>query len=281
LTYFRALFSMFLLVSLSLQSDDAPASHLGKIDKSSFSQQTLMELFLDGITKNKNIICGDCDTPKPVAEWRGVTTNADGEVTMFRTIYCALFGTPQLQWLPESVTKLDMTKNLLTGTLDLSVLPESLECLVLADNKFSGEIALESLHQRMCVLNLGMNQLSGSLKLESLPDNLKELYLDFNSFSGTVCLTNLPASMISLSINDNKLHGGVDLTRLPDGLASLFLGTNGFCGETDFSQLPFQTLKLFVVDHTQMSGTVVVPQSCAQLEIMAEDSQVVVIQEHN
>eukprot|EP00009_Paramoeba_aestuarina_P007703 CAMPEP_0201507794 /NCGR_PEP_ID=MMETSP0161_2-20130828/1357_1 /ASSEMBLY_ACC=CAM_ASM_000251 /TAXON_ID=180227 /ORGANISM="Neoparamoeba aestuarina, Strain SoJaBio B1-5/56/2" /LENGTH=75 /DNA_ID=CAMNT_0047902265 /DNA_START=303 /DNA_END=530 /DNA_ORIENTATION=- len=53
---------------------------LGKVGQAAFSQQTLMELFLDGITENRSDICGDDNEPKGMRDWRGIGVNTDDEV---------------------------------------------------------------------------------------------------------------------------------------------------------------------------------------------------------
>ena len=58
---------------------------IGKCDRSTLSQQALMELFIFGLNESEKI-CGSRDDPDDLCKWEGVTCNADGEVEKFECI---------------------------------------------------------------------------------------------------------------------------------------------------------------------------------------------------
>ena len=58
---------------------------IGRFDRSTASQQSLMELFLFGLNEPEKM-CGSRDNPADVCEWEGVTCNADGEVEEFEWV---------------------------------------------------------------------------------------------------------------------------------------------------------------------------------------------------
>mmetsp|Transcript_39622 Transcript_39622/g.62658 ORF Transcript_39622/g.62658 Transcript_39622/m.62658 type:complete len:227 (-) Transcript_39622:19-699(-) len=206
------------MLTFSLASDTS----LGKVDKSSLSQQTLMELFIDKI-ENKDRICDDPESPSPISQWKGtdfgpqgvidwhVRCNDADEVISIKLWNIRLRGSIQLEWIPLTTQK--------------------------------------------CVISY--NYLSGTISLEHLSDGLVTLYARCNAFSGTVCLTRLPHSLQKLAISDNQLEGTVDLTHLPSGMKKLLLGDNGFSGMTDFSKLP-RSLEVLDVSSTVIQGEITV-----------------------
>mmetsp|Transcript_20841 Transcript_20841/g.32518 ORF Transcript_20841/g.32518 Transcript_20841/m.32518 type:complete len:238 (-) Transcript_20841:32-745(-) len=212
------------LVLLSFSVDPS----LGRIDKSTLSQETLMELLISQIV-NKEVICGPEEDLQ--RQWKEVTLNENGEVLRIQWIYYKLEGTFHLEWLPPTATSVMVTYNSkLEGTIHLTSLPEPLIKLNLARNSFSGEI-----------------------DLTRLPAKLERLYVNANQFCGTVCLTKLPSSLVSLYLSENQFFGPVDLTSLPEGLEDFRLHNNDFSGETDFLHLP-ENLRELHADHTKLSG---------------------------
>ncbi|KNH05182.1 leucine-rich repeat protein [Perkinsela sp. CCAP 1560/4] len=176
---------------------------LGRVDYGSLSQQTLMEMVIEGIT-NKEEICGDVDDPTDIDEWKGVTIE-DGEVVEIVWSLFYLTGSLCLEWLPSFVRKFVVAFNQLAGTLDLTSLPMSMKKLDLGGNAFTGPISLETLPEQMERFYVGNNALSGSLRLESLPDTLTHFIAFSNQFSGSVDLTRLPAVLTYLHISNNQL----------------------------------------------------------------------------
>ena len=65
-------------MTLALFLFDAMDPSLGRVDKESLPQQSLMEMVIDGIS-NKEVICRDANEPKDIKQWKGVKIE-DGEV---------------------------------------------------------------------------------------------------------------------------------------------------------------------------------------------------------
>mmetsp|Transcript_26401 Transcript_26401/g.41088 ORF Transcript_26401/g.41088 Transcript_26401/m.41088 type:complete len:268 (-) Transcript_26401:47-850(-) len=233
---------------------------VGRVDKSSFSQQTLMELLIDGVTENKYKVCGKVDEPEDITVWNGVKMNTAQEVTDILWTSMGLAGSLQFQWLPPTVTSFVMSgvsygRGRMSGSIDLTVLPGSLRVLQLNNNEFSGGIALDQLPEALQTLDVYTNSLTGTLNLKELTGCLETLNLSRNLFTGTVCLTKFPRSLRWLALSQNKLCGPVDLTQLPDGMTNLYLFKNNFEGETDFTHLP-ESLGSFYVSDTGLSGVI-------------------------
>ena len=204
---------------------------IGRVNKFSFSQQALMEMFVDGI-ENREIICGSQENPKDIEEWDEVTVNDKKEVTNVNWLSYKLHGSIYLEWLPSTLRALILWENSLTGTIDLCHLPEILE-----------------------LLDVSFNSLSGSIDLENLPDSLVELYFEHNRFTGTISLKSLPEKMRVLTVHNNQFTGSIDVTSLPASMKSLSLNNNKFECETDFSKLP-ETLDILNVSNTKLSGEI-------------------------
>mmetsp|Transcript_2186 Transcript_2186/g.3417 ORF Transcript_2186/g.3417 Transcript_2186/m.3417 type:complete len:229 (-) Transcript_2186:6-692(-) len=189
---------------------------LGKVDKSSLSQQTLMELLIQDID-NKSDICGLPENPKDISEWRDVSFNDSNEITQINWGCEELNGSIHLEWLPLTVAKVDIWNKffsdaVLTGTLDLSNLPASLRYLWLRGNEYFGEIDLTRLPGGMLELDVSYNRLSGRLDLTRLPDGIEVLLLQQNCFSGETNLSELPDSLVDFNVSNNRdLAGEITL----------------------------------------------------------------------
>mmetsp|Transcript_9578 Transcript_9578/g.14523 ORF Transcript_9578/g.14523 Transcript_9578/m.14523 type:complete len:232 (-) Transcript_9578:21-716(-) len=205
---------MRFIFPLCLTADSA----LGKVNKSTLSQQTLMELFIEGIS-NKELICGSTEDPTRISTWNGLTLSAAFEVVEIRWRYLDLSGSIALQWLPMTTEKLSIERTILgqrklSGTLDFTSLPESLKYLQLVSHYFEGEISLTTLPAKMEYLDVSYNELSGSLDLTSLPWRMRILRLAGNEFSGVADLSNLPKGLIDFNVSRNKnLEGVIHLDR--------------------------------------------------------------------
>ena len=197
---------------------------------------------------------------KPLNEWYGVTTDANGRVTQLVLGYNRLFGEipPTLGNL-SNVTVLDLSVNRLSGDLpsELGGLSRLSE-LSLHNNQLSGQIPSELGNiANLQVLRLGRNSLGGEIprELGSLSSlrvldlrscglrgriphelgnlfNLESLMLYWNGFEGGIpaALGNL-SNLESLSLFGAGLSGEIprELGSLSN-LRSLDLRSNGFTG---------------------------------------------------
>uniref|UniRef100_A0A7S4UQ14 Leucine-rich repeat protein n=1 Tax=Paramoeba aestuarina TaxID=180227 RepID=A0A7S4UQ14_9EUKA len=242
---------------LVLSSDSAT---LGRLDYASLSQQTLLEMVIDGITF-KQYICREDEGTSEIQNWIGLTFNNEDE-TLIEVDWSEtntdgpLEGSISLEWLPATVKKFDLRVNRVEGSANLTHLPEALKSLDLSENHFAGEIKLDSLPEHIEELLLHENVLTGPLNLTSLPDSLRELNLGGNHFSGSVDLTGLPESMKILVLAENQLSGAINLMHLPHQFSGLLLAGNKFEGETDFSKIPQSMEDLDITNNIALSGTI-------------------------
>ena len=114
------LYSVFLTIAVD--------PTLGKVDKSSFSMQTLMELFITGI-ENREVICGSGEEPDDIDKWKGFKycpeqpPNTTEKLFTINWYDLHLVGTIDLQWLSQTISSLNMAGSTLNGYLSLSSLP--------------------------------------------------------------------------------------------------------------------------------------------------------------
>lgn len=175
-------------------------------------------------------------TSRPLSEWHGVTTNADGRVVELNLIDNSLVGSIPARLADLSqIQRLELWDNQLSGPIP----PEfgdmiSLEYVDLDQNRLSGTIPPElgSL-TNLTYLGLDVNQLTGEMPKElSSLTKLTALELHENQLSGTipVWLADLP-NLEVLSLSDNDFTGPIppELAELSE-LAVLWLSSNQLTG---------------------------------------------------
>ncbi|KNH07988.1 leucine-rich repeat protein [Perkinsela sp. CCAP 1560/4] len=243
---------------------------IGEVDRSKLTQQALMKCFISGLDKADDI-CGPCDIPVEVCEWKGVTCNADKKVEEFwwSRQWRDGTGTLNFAFLPSSAKNLYMYSNALSGSIKLACLPAKMEDLRLIENQLTGSLELDMLPATMKIVRLGTNKFSGTISLVHLPRALTCLSLFGNLLSGTVCLTSLPPSLEELSLSSNNFEGSLDFTKLPHRIAKIYLFRNMFAGTIDLRHLP-ETLHELDARHNRLTGAVRVPQE-GHFELQGND----------
>ena len=175
---------------------------------------------------------------RPIGEWSGVSTDADGRVTRLLPANNRLSGS-----IPSELGNL-----------------ANLDTLWLHDNQLSGSIPpelgnLAILHW----LSLSYNQLSGSIppELGNL-DNLDYLYLYNNRLSGSIPseLGNL-ANLVSLALHNNQLSGSIpsELGNLAN-LLGLLLSNNRLSGSIPSELGNLANLESLWLLDNQLSGSI-------------------------
>ena len=215
---------------------------LGRVDYSLLSDQTLMEMLIEGFddeTKNKykhsNGMYFD------VCEWPCIECDADERIIEIDIDSEDVSGSLEIRSVPPKVKVLDISSwcnSQLTGSVDLANLPDEMQKLSIRHNRITGEVDLTQLPDGMHELSLGCNKLTGEIDLAQLPDVMQELSLNNNEFSGEIDLTHLPDKMQKLSLENNQFTGEIDLARLPSVIEYLFLNNNQLTGPLVIKKLP-------------------------------------------
>eukprot|EP00009_Paramoeba_aestuarina_P005261 CAMPEP_0201522984 /NCGR_PEP_ID=MMETSP0161_2-20130828/18679_1 /ASSEMBLY_ACC=CAM_ASM_000251 /TAXON_ID=180227 /ORGANISM="Neoparamoeba aestuarina, Strain SoJaBio B1-5/56/2" /LENGTH=216 /DNA_ID=CAMNT_0047921971 /DNA_START=13 /DNA_END=663 /DNA_ORIENTATION=- len=197
-----------MLLSMPLLLFFAVDPSLGRIDKSTLSHQTLMELFSKGIITDERTPYQTTD----ISTWYGVSIVNDSVVRISQECIF-LRGTIDLEWLPSTVEFVSVFENELKGTLHLTALPEALTDLNLSENMFSGTVDLTALPEGLRMLSLESNDLSGPLDFTMLPPQMHQLYLSRNRFAGVCDFRHLPDGLTLLNVGYTGLEGELPLKR--------------------------------------------------------------------
>jgi Leucine rich repeat len=220
---------------------------------------------------------------RPVGEWHGVTTDADGYVVQL-TIYdnnltgplsaavCRLdrLHTLHLSFnkisdqLPDGLGQCRALKNFwikgnkVTGRLpdSVAVLPE-LEYLDLHANDMSGPLPTIWNTPKLKIVRAEDNRISGELPAQLLRQPLlEELFLHNNALSGAIPTT-LSANLRAVLLANNRLSGAIpeefgNLKKITD----LRLNRNQLSGSIPKSFMNAATLQVLRLDNNQLVGSV-------------------------
>lgn len=220
---------------------------------------------------------------RPVGEWHGVTTDADGFIVQL-TIYdnnligalspavCQLqrLHTLHLSFnkisgdLPDKLGECRALKNLwlkgnkITGRLpdSVAVLPE-LEYLDIHANEMSGPLPTIWNTGKLKIFRAEDNRISGELPGQLLRQPLlEELFLHNNELSGTIAKS-FSDNLRSVLLANNKLSGPVpeEIGRLKK-LRDLRLNRNQLSGPIPASLTATSSLQVLRLDHNQLIGSI-------------------------
>ena len=208
---------------------------LGRLDYDSLSDQTLMEMLIEGFTdfgkaqryQDKNGSYLD------VCEWPFIKCDANENVT-------------------EVFFSINLTQSR-GSTIDFGFLPRRVTKVISAETAFQGTLNTAQLPPGLLEIDLEMNGFSGSVDLAALPRHMEHFGVTWNKFSGSLDLTHLPKTLKTLEVMGNKFEGSITLDELPESLTILNLGTNPLTGALSFAKLPPKLNKLSIED-TKFTG---------------------------
>ena len=256
---------------------------LGRVDYSLMSDQTLMEMFIEGFDDETTQKYQDSEGMYlSVCKWSGIECDDDERVIGIEMDSTNVGGSLALCYVPPKVRELYIRSGYtskLTGPVDLTCLPEGMRVLVLNDNELTGEIDVTHLPDRMVYLYLHNNQLTGEIDLTHLPDRVSSFYIEDNQLAGEIHLTHLPNGMEYLHLQNNQFTGEIDLTQLPDGLRALHLENNQFSGSLILKRLP-PGIRTIIARGNQFNA-VAVAESEAHATIKLDGSGVTSVVDEN
>ena len=206
---------------------------LGRVDYSSMSDQTLVEMLIDGLDDGTKKDYQDNEGMYlDVCKWSGIKCDDDERVSQIDIDSCHVIGSIDLWYIPPKVNVLNVSvwwgSGKLTGSVDLTHLPGRMQKLDLQNNRLTGEIDLTQLPERMASLALNDNRLTGEIDLTQLPEGMVSLALNDNRLTGVIDLTRLPEYFFVLYLSENQLSGSLVIRNLPRWIKTVDLQVNHF-----------------------------------------------------
>ena len=259
LTKSTSLYFVYFFMLTYITADNS----IGRFDISSLSDQTLMEMLVEGMGeysqqdyKDEN---GDF---KYVCEW-GAYTCTDGRVTdvyfNHRTFHFEQF---PFEYAPPLAKRISIQNGNLHGTLDTSTLPPKLVNFIVCRNKLHGPLNFQSFPRTLCHINIASNNFCGSCALADLPDGLGLFRANFNKFSGELALEKLPREICEIELRRNELSGSIRIEKFPPMTSSnllIDLRTNHFVGDVVIIGEAAANIKIDL-GQNPVSGTLFLPE---------------------
>ena len=233
----------FLIV---LSTTDTPG--IGRIDRSSLSDQSCMELLMASVDDVSRLRDSDGDY-FDACSWVGVICAENGSVVQIRfteagearrripflqvdpdedCVGCG--GSISMQWIPPNVTHFTCYRMRFEGKVTTAELPRGLVHLHISENLFRGDFSTKDLPECIESIQIDVNGMGGSLNMTALPHKLRLLDASYNQFSGTLHLHNLPESLQTIKLVGNSFGGKVFVSdSLPESLIEIVLNFN-LCG---------------------------------------------------
>eukprot|EP00009_Paramoeba_aestuarina_P016870 CAMPEP_0201523850 /NCGR_PEP_ID=MMETSP0161_2-20130828/20964_1 /ASSEMBLY_ACC=CAM_ASM_000251 /TAXON_ID=180227 /ORGANISM="Neoparamoeba aestuarina, Strain SoJaBio B1-5/56/2" /LENGTH=253 /DNA_ID=CAMNT_0047923079 /DNA_START=35 /DNA_END=793 /DNA_ORIENTATION=- len=221
-----------MLLSYFVYSFDSAG--LGKVDKSSLSDQTLIELLFGSCQCQERFRNDDGDFTD-VSEMEGIILNDEGRVIEIEMLDSStgvekttLAGELHLEWLPSSLHQIDLAGNNCSGVFDCRFIPLSTRIALFENNLLTGSVDLEVL-LNLEVLVAGWNRLSGTIDFTKFPQKLIVLHVSHNSIGGQVDLRGIgkPIAFETFAVTCSFLNGD-DVSR---DTVHMALGDNQFEGD--------------------------------------------------
>ena len=233
---------------------------LSRVDPSTLSEQTRMELFVDGLDDQSKKQFQDSDGGYiDIEDWPGVTLDAEQNVTNITWKHEEHFvkGRLSFDMLPSHLKEFNITfkpfaKNFsvrVTGTVDAAALPRGLHRFIIDSQKLGGSLDLPALPEALHFFRMNYVRLSGSLVFAGMPQRIAHLDLSCNEFTGTLNTADLPRSLERFLISYNQLHGSLDLSALPPRLVLFTVAKNNFSGTLNLQRLPVTLAEVYLTDN--------------------------------
>ena len=248
----------------------APDSALGRLDYQSLTDQTLMEILIDGMQDEGKSKFRDAHGGfKDIGEWEGVQCT-DGHVKIIHFGSMKFTNTDfPFSCIPPSVDLFSAMKCAIHGTLDTSALPKNLGFFSVFSNALHGPVDFSSFPRSLGHIHIGSNAFCGSCALRDLPQSLRYFVAYDNQFSGEISLNDLPPELTMLSLYNNNFSGSIRIERLPNSMTRINLSQNEFSG--DFVMLAFpRSLISINISGNPLSGTAVLAKATETMRFVIQ-----------
>ena len=184
------------------------SSALGRFNRGTLSDQSLMELLIDDLIGKEQFIDDDgeyLDLRKWGAGWSVFRFDDQGSLEAINLNGFFDGGSIQMQWAPERLLSLNFAENQIMGSLETASFPPLLCTLDVSVNSMSGEFAIEGLPRHIEYIDISANNFRGILNTRDFPPSMRKFYGDQNAFTHIQDLTSLPSSFEVLSLVKNHL----------------------------------------------------------------------------
>ena len=254
-------------------------SSIGRCSIITLSDQTLMELLIEGLTQDsKKQYQSDDGAFTDCCQWPGVICNHDGDVKQF-TAFQSISGNLSLDFIPRCLNSIIIVSawnaEPVKGICDTQALPSGLEYFYIASNAFEGKFDMTKLPQTLISCNIDRNKFCGDCDLRVLPLQLESLRANTNKFSGSIYLGGLPSTLTALYLHENSLSGEIFLENLPRNLKYCDISSNSFSGQFKLLNPPETLLTMFAWDNN-FEGTAVV-ESSARCYVTLKRNQILAV----
>ena len=129
---------------------------LGRVDCNALSDQTLMELLIDGFDEEAKKEYQDNDGMYlDICKWSCIECDDDERVVKIDIESSAVIGSLELCYVPPKAQLLSISSygsSKLTGSIDVACLPNGMSYLSLSNNQLTGKINLTQLPGGMDIL---------------------------------------------------------------------------------------------------------------------------------
>ena len=178
----------------------ADIAGIGRVDKTMFSDQQLMESFFtpDNFEDARKALGGSEDD---ACTWTEVLCE-DERVTNidWHEVHIALSGSINFSMLPIELIELSLYEQSLYGVMDTSDLPRPMQMFCVQFCAFSGTISLENLPPALMRFIITDNQISALTNFEYVPQNLRMLRIREEAVNmKTIKVGKLPRTHLNVS----------------------------------------------------------------------------------
>ena len=244
----------------------------GRLDFASLSDQTCMELLIEGACDEfKARYQDDKGEFLDICEWGSHGMVPAIKCDEAKSVVSVEFkgmkgkGPLKLDFIPSNVTSFRIyfpsfipSNECMGGTITTALLPQALEEFEVSGQVLTGGFNLCALPETLQMVDVAINELKGLCDLSALPKGLQILRLQQNKFSGSIVLDSLPEALEYLNLSYNALSGTLDFAHLCPALRRLELSNNAFEGSFCFAA---NAKNIYVsVRNTDLSGTAVLPK---------------------
>ena len=199
---------------------------LGRVDHSSFDDQTLMELLIADFPDECKDYYRDEDGYLDACDWEEVECDEAERVVQIVCLQAS--GSIALSSIPPKVKTFDMYKSNLCGTLETSELPGSISDFHIGTNNFHGTVDFTQLPESIVKFKIYRNNFEGSADLRRLPKSSRHFCLQKNKFSGSLFLADLPPNFRYIDVSKNCFTGDFVLENVPEPFSACGVKGNAF-----------------------------------------------------